>query len=434
MEKGAKFTIFYANEAKKLEESMYECEHYFTEGDGAKVGNHYKINITAGLSYDLVYNKDNGEVTAMTQSGKIISSCGMGVGEADTRAYADLWGGSGKKEITLKDFSNVAELDYLTNKAQFRLYLDDERKIDKSFKVSGTYSGGCSFNDAANTYNTLFAGGLASPVLTPNENFTGHSKVYHLPLTNYTGRMEIRYNMGGFGSQVMRNFDSQFLAGSTCSGMSGAGTGTPFSCYYDARQKLVTTGRCRDGKVVSTKNFMYNCGPYCAGNDCDKIHNFNFKTVDPSLLFPNGTQNGRYAKNWVLTKEGKLVQAEIQSNDTFNPSNLTYSFSFTSGDLNLIKKYNESRIGSGGYSDFKLTCKCGKNSNGQTIGTEVCHECISEFLTNLYDKKISYNGVTRNLTMDKVWGNDNLTLNQVRYNGYNHWSRDIVVENPRTGS
>ena len=42
------------NDAKKLEESMYECENYFTEGDGAKVGNHYKINITAGLSYDLV--------------------------------------------------------------------------------------------------------------------------------------------------------------------------------------------------------------------------------------------------------------------------------------------------------------------------------------------------------------------------------------------
>ena len=431
MEKGAKFTIFYANEAKKLEESMYECEHYFTEGDGAKVGNHYKINITAGLSYDLVYNKDNGEVTAMTQSGKIISSCGMGVGEADTRAYADLWGGSGKKEITLKDFSNVAELDYLTNKAQFRLYLDDERKIDKSFKVSGTYSGGCSFNDAANTYNTLFAGGLASPVLTPNENFTGHSKVYHLPLTNYTGRMEIRYNMGGFGSQVMRNFDSQFLAGSTCSGMSGAGTGTPFSCYYDARQKLVTTGRCRDGKVVSTKNFMYNCGPYCAGNDCDKIHNFNFKTVDPSLLFPNGTQNGRYAKNWVLTKEGKITQYAIEHEDTFNPSNLTYSFSLTSNDLNLIKKYNEKQIGGGGYSDFRLTCKCGSNSDGRTNGNEVCHECISEFLTNLYNKKVIYNNVGHNLTMDKVWGNDNLTLNQVRYNGYNHWSRDITVENPR---
>ena len=120
----------------------------------------------------------------------------------------------------------------------------------------------------------------------------------------------------------------------------------------------------------------------------------------------------------------------MEHDDTFNPSDLTYSFSFTSNDLTLIKKYNESRLG-GGYSDFKLTCKCGNNSSGQTYGLEVCHECISEFLTNLYDKKISYNGVTRSLTMDKVWGNDNLTLNQVRYNGYNHWSRDITVENPR---
>ena len=120
----------------------------------------------------------------------------------------------------------------------------------------------------------------------------------------------------------------------------------------------------------------------------------------------------------------------MEHDETFNPSNLTYSFSFTSKDLTLIKKYNESRIG-GGYSDFKLTCKCGNNSSGQTNGSEVCHECISEFLTNLYDKKFFYNGVTRNLTMDKVWGNDNLTLNQVRYNGYNHWSRDITVENPR---
>ena len=420
------------NDAKKLEESMYECENYFTEGDGAKVGNHYKINITAGLSYDLVYNKDNGEVTAMTQSGKIISSCGMGVGEADSRAYADLWGRA--HEVKMLDFTNKLDMDFKRDRGAWEIFLDDERKIDKSFKVSGTYSGGCSFNDAANTYNTLFAGGLASPVLTPNENFTGHSKVYHAPLTNYTGRMEIRYSMGGFGSQVMRNFDSQFLAGSTCSGMSGAGTGSPFSCYYDARQKLVTTGRCRDGKVVSTKNYMYNCGPYCAGNDCDKIHNFNFKTVDPSLLFPNGTQNGRYAKNWVLTKEGKITQYAIEHEDTFNPSNLTYSFSFTSNDLNLIKKYNEKQIGGGGYSDFRLTCKCGSNSDGRTNGNEVCHECISEFLTNLYNKKVVYNNVGHNLTMDKVWGNDNLTLNQVRYNGYNHWSRDTVVENPRTGS
>ena len=421
------------NDAKKLEESMYECENYFTEGDGANVGKHYKINITAGMSYDLVYNKDNGEVTAMTQSGKIISSCGMGVGEADSRAYAtNKWGGA--HEVKMLDFTNKLDMDFRRDRGAWEIFLDDERIIDKSFKVSGTYSGGCSFNDAANTYNTLFAGGLASPVLTPNENFTGHSKVYHLPLTNYTGRMEIRYSMGGFGSQVMRNFDSQFLAGSTCSGMSGPGTGSPFSCYFDAQQKLVTTGRCRDGKVVSTGNYMYNCGPYCAGNDCDKIYNFNFKTVDPSILFPNGTQNGMYAKNWVLTKEGKIVQSQIEHDDTFNPSNLTYSFSFTSGDLTIIKKYNEKQIGGGGYSDFRLTCKCGSNSDGRTNGNEVCHECISEFLTNLYNKKVVYDNIGHNLTMNKVWGNDNLTLNQIRYNGINHWSRDTVVENPRTAS
>ena len=120
----------------------------------------------------------------------------------------------------------------------------------------------------------------------------------------------------------------------------------------------------------------------------------------------------------------------MEHDETFNPSNLTYSFSFTSKDLTLIKKYNESRIG-GGYSDFKLTCKCGNNSSGQTNGSEVCHECISEFLTNLYDKKFFYNGVTRNLTMDKVWGNDKLTLNQIRGNEINYRLKNIIVDNPR---
>lgn len=96
--------------------------------------------------------------------------------------------------------------------------------------------------------------------------------------------------------------------------------------------------------------------------------NLVYRIVDPSNIDPNGrldtVDDGRLDtvdgfKNWI-TDEARAVKANIESkavgNNTYNPSNLEYSFELDSADLQEIRTYNESH----NYSDFNLDC----NSDG----------------------------------------------------------------------
>ena len=137
----------------------------------------------------------------------------------------------------------------------------------------------------------------------------------------------------------------------------------------------------------------------CTGNDCSKL-DIVFRIVDSNNIDPNsrlGTTEG--FKNWDNIK-GKTVLSTIQSDDTFNPDNLEYSFSLDSASIKKIREYNSN-------CDATGSCDPVKYSDTETSYSELScndsgNECTSKFITELakssgaFGKNIATNTDGRN--------------------------------------
>ena len=130
-----------------------------------------------------------------------------------------------------------------------------------------------------------------------------------------------------------------------------------------------------------------NCDDYCDGTDCiaDCIglgciydsgagSSIFEKVVSLNNLFPNGTSS----YNWDVTKTGKalstVTEIEEKGNSIYDEEPIL-SITLTPSSAREIKKYNNSVIDDGGYSNKTVSCE---NRNG--IEEIVCY---STFIDDL---------------------------------------------------
>ena len=105
----------------------------------------------------------------------------------------------------------------------------------------------------------------------------------------------------------------------------------------------------------------------CDPNDC-KLSVL-YRIVDTNNIDPADRLNSNLGfKNW-NDERGKVVMKKIETDDTYNPDNLQYSFTLDSVTIKKIREYNDGK----NYSDF--------------IGYECTdgNECKSTFIKSAYD-------------------------------------------------
>ena len=426
-----------------MEESMRECLHYFDEEyyGGNTFSNHYDVSkIATSFEYDQIYSTTSGGMTVSTIYGSIDHECTVSI-ERKPQQYDGGFQTSGVSSIKLAGFhisalpykvasfdewffgsSNVTYWDYIIN------YTGGAGKatggaFPKYVTLDAVYVVNCKFKDRNNEFYTLVPGGY--PNLNPvSDNYVSHEKLLPTYLTTYAGKHEILYHISGLGSQIARQFDTYFQKGLTCSNRNSGAYNAPASCYFNAVQKLVTTGVCNE--VASASNYDQACYVSCAGDgSCSSIYNFVFKISEPNNLFPNelpdlSDPNG-WGKNW-LTNEGINTRNKIEHDAgkdlTYSPENLTYSYVLSAKTIEAIKEYNNYRYDDGGYNDFGLSCNCGTN------GSKACVKCMSTFLSNLAQRSSVETISTSYVSDDPIWANTD-TIQYVRDHKLN-WNKSDV--------
>lgn len=119
----------------------------------------------------------------------------------------------------------------------------------------------------------------------------------------------------------------------------------------------------------------------CEDGSCDSKLDIVFRIVDPNNLDPNGrlgTTKG--FKNWNNIK-GQTVLSTIQSEDTFNPDNLEYSFTLDSATIKKIREYDANCDASGECDPIKYSST--DKSYSELLCNEDGNECTSGFITEL---------------------------------------------------
>ena len=94
----------------------------------------------------------------------------------------------------------------------------------------------------------------------------------------------------------------------------------------------------------------------CIDGECPNISpsmKVSFNIVDTKNIDPNDriNQSDKGFENW---KDKIVVKEQIESDDTFNPENLEYSFTLDSKTIKSIREYNELR---NGYDDYDFECE-----------------------------------------------------------------------------
>ncbi|MBQ3020635.1 MAG: hypothetical protein IJD92_00235 [Bacilli bacterium] len=154
-----------------------------------------------------------------------------------------------------------------------------------------------------------------------------------------------------------------------------------------------------EGDIETAEKNVYSCD-YQVINDVleiteeekfydDKKYKANFyiRSISTSDVDPNNRRDaGLLGTNWASDKGQsliKLIEKKSKGNNTYNPSNLEYSFTLNALTIEAIRKYNETHD----YSDFNLKCN------------DMGGECKSVFLTELSGKG---NTLTSNVEGIKV--------------------------------
>lgn len=135
------------------------------------------------------------------------------------------------------------------------------------------------------------------------------------------------------------------------------------ACTYKTINKIIEcpTGNCSDGTSSSLKIL--------------------YRVVDPNNVDPNnrlGTDAG--FKNW-NNKKGQTVLSAIESNDTYNPENLEYSFTLDSASIKKIREYNSSCDATGNCNPIKYSDTV--SSYSELSCNASGNECTSKFITEL---------------------------------------------------
>ena len=429
------------DELLQLEKAMLDCLHFFepTHYGGTNMSNHYDVNkIAASFEFDQIYSTSSGGMTTSTVEGFIDKSCKVDL--VNVYGLFDPAALGARNYIDLQGFHN-SRLKYEVGEyidwtydgsTTFSEYLHreannmEEQNPELFYKyviIDGTYKVDCNFYNTDNDYYTLVPGGnsVSNPIV---DNYVSHSKLFPTYLTTYAGKHEILYHLTGLGSQVARKFDPYFQTGLTCSERNSGAYDAPASCYFEAIQKLVTTGVCEN--VASSSNYTDVCYVSCAGDgSCNSIYNFVFKNVEPDNIFPVEppsleSTNG-WGKNW-LTSEGTRTRSLIENDGkkdlTYSTNNLTYSFVLTTKTISAIKDYNNIQYEDGGYNDFDLSCNCGNN------GSQACTKCTSTFLSNLAQRNAVETINSSYIAEDNVWGNS-ASIQEIR-NSNPNWIKDIT--------
>lgn len=100
----------------------------------------------------------------------------------------------------------------------------------------------------------------------------------------------------------------------------------------------------------------------CKGTDC-KL-NVNYRSVDPSNIDPNdrllesdkGFSNWKNDKGYAVKKQ---IEKRAETNDTYNPENLEYSFTLDSATIAAIRDYNKGKT----YDNFAGYFECDDDGN-----------------------------------------------------------------------
>lgn len=125
-----------------------------------------------------------------------------------------------------------------------------------------------------------------------------------------------------------------------------------FKCTYDIVNDIIV-----EDTKTSVEDYKKNF----------YIRNISTQDVDPNDRYESGT----LGSNWANEKGQELmevIESKNESNNTYNPEYLEYSFTLNAHTIESIREYNKSR----NYSDFyDFDC----NSAGG--------ECVSKFLSNL---------------------------------------------------
>ncbi len=405
--------------AKKLEEDLYKCDNYFTEFEGADAEANYNLDVSMDFYYTQVYLDDYGEKIldanyvdwsdeGCTIDGPITSPDH----EISAPNYSSDYGTG---TSTMNDFKN-STLDYHNSSTGYQNYIDETFEADRLFTHDAKYHGVCQWEEEQNQVNTLVPSGEASES-TSEMNFTEHGREYRVYLTTFDGTYETHWNISGLGSDG--KFDDYFLEnGTTCAAENPADT-SMFTCKLHVEHEVVLTGYCNGTLGTDTTTDPEDCDPLKEGYNL-----FTFKIVDPVNLFPSGTtvtedgETKEIAYNWTSTAAGQQVMDEIQNtaadDETFSPSNLTYSFTVTPSDMQHIKNYNDQQDEEGGYSDFELNCSCPRNGDGTYAGP--CVQCKSTFLENLANGIVRYDGANHQVT---GWSNPSDSIQGIR--NKNNW-------------
>lgn len=195
-------------------------------------------------------------------------------------------------------------------------------------------------------------------------------------------------NLGEFYNQAPKDNLGRYVGGSTavadpdvldynCSYLVNITKTTGWVCDFD--------DDCDDDCIANC--IGPNCDDYCDGTDCiaDCIglgciydsgagSSIFEKVVSLNNLFPNGTSS----YNWDVTKTGKalstVTEIEEKGNSIYDEEPIL-SITLTPSSAREIKKYNNSVIDDGGYSNKTVSCE---NRNG--IEEIVCY---SSFIDDL---------------------------------------------------
>ena len=232
---------------------------------------------------------------------------------------------------------------------------------------------------------------------------TVHDVSYYIEYSTLTAAYETYWQFTGLGTRGTAGgvFDDKFKNNGldTCGSHKNESGNARLYCTLGIRSSLSKLKGCNEEGVISLQSnapyFWNSSNGCCPGGSChydgeDEL-TYSFKIVDSDDIFPdNGvSEDGEYAYNWLQTPYGTDAKDKITSTasagNTFAESRKTYEFTLTTSDMEAIKKYNATRVTSGGYADFDLTCTCTDPSDSTaTTCNGHFRDCKSKFIADFY--------------------------------------------------
>ena len=163
----------------------------------------------------------------------------------------------------------------------------------------------------------------------------------------------------------------------------------------------------------------------------DYKKNFYIRSISTSSVDPNNRyEKGLLGANWA-NKKGQdlihIIESKAKNKNTYNPSNLEYSFTLNAQTIDVIKEYNKNLLNSGlGYDDFNLDCN------------DMGGECKSKFLNGLKSGSLgvgmsvnNVNAIMKNNTWKYYINGNWLMTNSLISSNVNDW-RNINSTNNST--